>query len=84
MHLSFVSTTPGRAGIPGGFDNKFVPKRRAFDKKMQPESRAIDKRAKNDETGSQHIKFLKKFNKKFKICRYGEPFCGRCFFIFGG
>ena len=32
MHLSFVSTTPGRAGIPGGFDNKFVPERRAFDK----------------------------------------------------
>jgi hypothetical protein len=29
MHLSFVSTTPGRAGIPGGFDNKFVPERRA-------------------------------------------------------
>jgi hypothetical protein len=55
MHLSFVSTTPGRAGIPGGFDNKFVPERRAFDKKMQPESRAIDKRAKNDETGSQSI-----------------------------
>jgi hypothetical protein len=25
MHLSFVSTTPGRAGLPGGFDNKFVP-----------------------------------------------------------
>ena len=55
MHLSFVSTTPGRAGIPGGFDNKFVPERRTFDKKMQPESRAIDKRAKNDETGSQSI-----------------------------
>ena len=55
VHLSFVSTTPRRAGIPGGFDNKFVPERRAFDKKMQPESRAIDKRANNDETGSQSI-----------------------------
>jgi hypothetical protein len=31
----------------------------------------------------QHIKFLKKFIKKLKICRYGEPFCGRCFsFLF--
>ena len=57
MHLSFVSTTPGRAGIPGGFDNKFVPERRAFDKsnKCNPRVGAIDKRAKNDETGSQSI-----------------------------
>ena len=43
MHQSFVSTTPRRAGNPGGFDNKFSPWRRAFDNKLQPERGGIDK-----------------------------------------
>ncbi len=59
MHLSFVSTTPGRAGNPRGFDTESLPGGRGFDSNSGPpgilttpsqESSILQNGALNDES----------------------------------
>ena len=90
MHLSFVSTTPGRAGNCGGFDKDFLPGWRAFDEELNPEGRGID--LWSLWLISRLNSFPGLFKKdapevKFTLLRplrhHGEPFCRRNCFVFG-